>query len=240
MPQLTVRETVIPYTVKKSSRARHIRITVGPGGVVVSAPGFLNQREVISFVEKKGEWILRKFSVLQQVLSANPDRALVDGEELLFQGDSFTLQVSEYQGKNTKVALRNGCFVVHINYAVPVQERREEIRRKLEDLYKRLAREAVTERLDYFGPQLGLKYNAVRIKEQKTRWGSCSGKGNLNFNWKVVMAPSDIIDYVVVHELCHLAHMNHSREFWHLVESQLPDYRERKQWLKQNGVLLNI
>ncbi len=83
MPQLTVRETVIPYTVKKSSRARHIRITVGPGSVVVSAPGFLNQREVISFVEKKGEWIFRKFSALQQVLSANPDRALVDGEELL-------------------------------------------------------------------------------------------------------------------------------------------------------------
>ncbi|HID0886867.1 TPA: M48 family metallopeptidase, partial [Clostridium botulinum] len=80
----------------------------------------------------------------------------------------------------------------------------------------------------------------IVIKNQKTLWGSCSSKGNINYNYKIVMAPLKILDYIVVHELCHLVHMNHSKDFWQLVESIIPDFKERRNWLKENGYKLKI
>ena len=97
------------------------------------------------------------------------------------------------------------------------------------------AREIIPERVAFFGEKMGVSYGAVTIRSQHTRWGSCSGKGNLNFNCLLVLTPPEVMDYVIVHELCHRWEMNHSVRFWAEVEKVLPDYRERKQWLKENG-----
>lgn len=106
--------------------------------------------------------------------------------------------------------------------------------------YKRLARKVIHERCAFFQPFTQGTYHSISIRDQKTRWGSCSGKGNLSFNWRLILAPPEILDYVVVHELCHLTHLNHSKDFWHLVETVLPDYKERRQWLKENGHTLHL
>lgn len=161
-------------------------------------------------------------------------------KKLLFQGDEFNLQVIENAGKHTKVSLIGENILVRVNQCIPIGAREDEIRKKIGQFYRRMARDTILERLEYYKTRLGVNYAQVRIKEQKTRWGSCSGKGNLNFNWKLVMAPSDIIDYVVVHELCHLVHMNHSHNFWKLVERELPDYRARKRWLRDHGAALRF
>ena len=100
---------------------------------------------------------------------------------------------------------------------------------------RKQAAEVIETRCRYYAPVMGVSYGTVTIREQKTRWGSCSMKGNLNFNWKLVLMPSEILDYVVVHELAHRIQMNHSAAFWAEVEKILPDYKERKQWLKVNG-----
>ena len=100
---------------------------------------------------------------------------------------------------------------------------------------KKLAREKVKERAAYYAPILGVKYNAISIRAQHTRWGSCSSKGNLSFNCLLALAPEDVLDYVVVHELCHRKQMNHSRAFWTEVEKILPNYPMQKAWLKANG-----
>ena len=100
---------------------------------------------------------------------------------------------------------------------------------------RKRAAEIIEARCRYYAPVMGVSYGTVTIREQKTRWGSCSMKGNLNFNWKLVLMPSEILDYVVVHELAHRIQMNHSAAFWAEVEKILPDYKERKQWLKVNG-----
>ena len=100
---------------------------------------------------------------------------------------------------------------------------------------RKRAAEIIEARCRYYAPVMGVSYGTVTIREQKTRWGSCSAKGNLNFNWKLVLMPPEILDYVVVHELAHRIHMNHSAAFWAEVEKILPDYRERRQWLKVNG-----
>ncbi len=100
---------------------------------------------------------------------------------------------------------------------------------------RKQAAEVIKVRCRYYAPVMGVSYGTVTIREQKTRWGSCSTKGNLNFNWKLVLMPPEILDYVVVHELAHRIQMNHSAAFWAEVGKILPDYKERRQWLKVNG-----
>ena len=105
----------------------------------------------------------------------------------------------------------------------------------LENRYRNAAREVFTNRVEYYHRFTGGHYTSITIRDQKTRWGSCSAKGNLNFNWKLVLMPPEILDYVVVHELAHRLQMNHSAAFWAEVGKILPDCRERRQWLKVNG-----
>lgn len=93
----------------------------------------------------------------------------------------------------------------------------------------------LSEKCRYFSERMGVGYGRITIREQKTRWGSCSARGNLNFNWKLALMPETIQDYLVVHELAHRREMNHSPAFWAVVESQIPDYKERRRWLKENG-----
>ena len=128
------------------------------------------------------------------------------------------------------------------------QQRLEELQRRrasdplspeqheyLKKLYRGKAAEYIPQRCAYYAGILGVSYGRISIREQKTRWGSCSAKKNLNFNWKLMLAPPDVLDYVVVHELCHLIHLDHSPAFWALVGSVLPDYRARRRWLKEHG-----
>ena len=105
----------------------------------------------------------------------------------------------------------------------------------LERIYRQRAKERLRGRAAYFAPIMGVSYGSLRLSSAKTRWGSCSGKGNLNFHWKLILMPPEVLDYVVVHELAHLKEMNHSPRFWAVVEAVLPDYKERRQWLKENG-----
>lgn len=104
--------------------------------------------------------------------------------------------------------------------------------------YLAAARAIFPERAAYFAAKMGVTYGRITIREQKTRWGSCSSKKNLNFNWKLLRAPKEVLDYVVVHELAHLKEMNHSRKFYQLIENIMPDYREQERWLKENGKYL--
>ena len=101
--------------------------------------------------------------------------------------------------------------------------------------YIELARDIFTRKAVWYARIMGVTYGRISIREQKTRWGSCSSKGNLNFNWRLIFAPPEVLDYVVVHELAHRKEMNHSKAFYAIVESVMPDYRKWKQWLKENG-----
>ena len=105
----------------------------------------------------------------------------------------------------------------------------------LENRYKEAAREYIPKRVSYYQPIVGGSYTRITIRSQKTRWGSCSAKGTLSFNWRLMLAPPAILDYVVVHELCHLTHMNHSPAFWQTVEKAFPDYKNARKWLRDHG-----
>ena len=122
--------------------------------------------------------------------------------------------------------------MTQVVYLTPAEARLLET---YEKRYRKAARLRIEERTAFFHKITGGNYTSITIRDQKTRWGSCSAKGNLNFNWKLVLMPPEILDYVVVHELAHRLQMNHSAAFWAEVGKILPDYRERRQWLKVNG-----
>jgi len=233
--------TVISYSIRRSLRAKHVRISVGADGVQVVAPVSMEDDEIILLVENKREWIFNTLeSYRQRHTQIRAEHEFISGEILLYMGKNYLLCVREHEGRYGSVKLTDDQLLVHIPKDIPQEKRREVIRRTLELWYIGRAKELIHERLELFIDKLCVKVNMVRFKNQKTRWGSCSQKGNLNFNWKLVMAPMHIVDYLVVHELCHLRQMNHSKEFWKLVGSQIPDYKKRRKWLKENGINLNL
>lgn len=127
--------------------------------------------------------------------------------------------------------------MTQVIYLTPAEARLLET---YEKRYRKAARLRIEERTAFFHKITGGSYTSITIRDQKTRWGSCSSNGTLSFNYRLIFAPPAILDYVVVHELCHLTHMNHSKDFWNMVESVLPDYKERRQWLKEHGQELNL
>lgn len=238
---LKLGSTIISYSIRRSVRAKYVSISIGADGVQVVAPVSMEDNEIIPLVENKREWIFHKLeSYRQRLTQIREDREFISGEKLLFMGKSYPLRVLEHDGQYCSVNFTDDQFFVSINKDVPQEKRRETIRKKLEQWYIGRAKVLIHERLELFTDKISVMVNTVRFKNQKTRWGSCSQKGNLNFNWKLVMASVHIVDYVVVHELCHLRQMNHSKEFWKLVGNQIPDYKERRKWLKENGRALNL
>lgn len=111
---------------------------------------------------------------------------------------------------------------------------------ELEKRYKKAAMDYIPKRVAYYAGIMDVSYGKISIRDAKTRWGSCSSSGNLSFSWRLMLAPFSVLDYVVVHELCHRVHMNHSKEFWHLVEYYIPDYKIKRKWLKENGKHLHV
>ena len=118
---------------------------------------------------------------------------------------------------------------------IPGTEAAERRSKRIETKCLYTAKETITKRVSYFARLMGVSYRNITIREQKTRWGSCSSEKNLNFNWKLILAPPEVLDYVVVHELCHLKEMNHSKAFWDEVGKVMPEYETHKLWLKENG-----
>ena len=126
----------------------------------------------------------------------------------------------------------------HRQEVLEKQKAKTVLTRRQAEEYRRHARWMLAQKTWQWAEKMGVSYGRLTIRSQATRWGSCSGKGNLNFNWKLALLPEELVDYVVVHELAHRKEMNHSERFWRLVAQVLPDYQERKQWLKENGDLL--
>lgn len=122
-------------------------------------------------------------------------------------------------------------------YLTQAETRRLEI---LEKRYRNAARKQIENRVAFYHKYTGGSYTSITIRDQKTRWGSCSSTGTLSFNYRLIFAPPKVLDYVVVHELCHLTHMNHAPAFWNMVGSVMPDYKKQKQWLKEHGQELTL
>ncbi|OGO78257.1 MAG: hypothetical protein A2Y23_15615 [Clostridiales bacterium GWB2_37_7] len=157
---------------------------------------------------------------------------------ILYGGKEYEVKLIAYAGKATHIIFREDKFYIYISNKSSGSKVLQEALRQLRLWMIEKAEERIKRGAEEFGKSIGVTYNNIRIKDTKTRWGSCSSKGNLNFNFRIVMAPKAAMDYIIVHELCHLKHMNHSKEFWKTVEQHMPDYETYKEWLKKNGLKL--
>lgn len=237
--QMILAEGQFAYRWKKSARRRTTAITIHPErGVVVHTPRRYPLRLVEALLREKSRWILRHLERIAREKAQRPARQWQNGRPLPFRGQEYPLLIAPHPGPE-RVRLAGGRMLVGLASA-QAPGREERARQAVESWYWEQAVEVLRARVAHFAPLVGRTPAAVRIKAQKRRWGSCSAKGALNFNWRLILAPPPILDYVVVHELCHLAELNHSPRFWALVERVLPDFGERRAWLRGRGGQLTL
>jgi predicted metal-dependent hydrolase len=214
------------------SRRKTLAIYVrSDGSIEVRAPKNLSLIFIQKFVDSKADWITNKRSKLQSRASSRTLNGYANGSRVWLLGQALTLEYTSVNNNQIKVSG---------NKLVIPARLQPEIDRKLIEFYRENARRVFTERVEYFAKQNGLRYAGIRINSARTRWGSCGAKNQLNFPYRLVMAPLEIIDYVVVHELAHTVERNHGPAFWAKVAYFLPDYKVRRKWLKTNGHLLDL
>ncbi|HAU32647.1 MAG: hypothetical protein XD78_1473 [Desulfotomaculum sp. 46_296] len=230
----------IPYTLTESKQARCIRLTIDLNGFRVVKPHSARINDVERALEAKRSWIYKHYLELQSRKAGGYKREWESGEKVLYKGKEYEIRIFKHEDKRTAIKFNGTRFEIFTNKEIEVDERKFLVENVLKRWYKKAVRVFIEDRLDYFCKITGLTYNIMRIKEQKTRWGSCSKKGNLNFNWKLIMSPEWVIDYIVVHEVCHLRYLNHSREFWNMVALYMPGYKKARKWLKENGPGLKL
>lgn len=189
-------------------------------------PQNMGDTEISSFLLSKSKWLLEK----NQLVDIAVEKDYKDGTVVKYLGRDFTLKIKRILDKQFYASIYDNIIEIKINNIES-----DYIKKALEVVYRDRLKMIATKYVKQYTKDLGLHYNRIVIKEQKTRWGSCSSKLNLNFNWRLAMAPEEVVRYVVLHEVCHLKHLNHSSEFWSLVHSVMPDYEMYKEWLNKNG-----
>jgi predicted metal-dependent hydrolase len=226
---------MIEYPIRRSDRARRARINVSADGVEVVVPRRMALRQVVPFVEEKRPWIERTLRRIREAEEAAAVR-LADGGQVPYLGRSLLLRVRVEPGRvRSHVALRGE--LLHVAVGAPGAEA---VRAALEAWYRRRARLEVGPRLDAACKRAGTSYTRLSIRAQRTRWASCSSTGAMSFNWRLLLAPPEILDYVVEHEVAHLEVLDHSPRFWRLLGSRSPGYREHERWLRRNGPALRL
>ena len=212
----------IEYSVRRSDRARRVRVTVHPEGEVeVVLPRRAREREAAAAVAELRPWIERRLAETM----ALRERIAQRGANVPLLGEELALVV---EPGRTRAHRRGTTLLVPDGDARPAIER----------WYRRTARAEIGPRLDEAVAALGARYTKLTIREQRTRWGSCSTTGAMSFNWRLLLGPEDVLDYVVWHEACHLVVMDHSRRFWSLLARHRPGYRAPQRWLRANGSAL--
>jgi predicted metal-dependent hydrolase len=234
--------TTIPYRIRRSERARRARILVDGDGVEVVLPRRFPLRDVEPFVEEKRAWIERTLRRLQESETELPAPRLEDGGLVPYLGESLRLSVRVEPGRQREHVARRGD---ELRVALPADAQRllpsdNALRAALERWYRKCARAEVAPRLDAACARAGTTYTRLQIRGQRTRWASCSSGGAMSFNWRLLLAPAEILDYVVEHEVAHLELLDHSPRFWRLLASRCPDWREHEAWLRRHGHALKL
>ena len=225
MPEARLEEKKIKYDVRESERASRSRIDVDLDGVTVVIPKG-RDLDPEEFLQDKKDWVLEKQKQMEDYWARIPEREFEEGETFPYLGESHELKISS-----------ENCFDV-VEGQILIPEKKAEklsIKEAIDELYRKKAREKVKEIIDQYSEKIDTDYDKLFIRNQKTKWASCSSKNNLNFNWRLMMAPEKVLEYVVVHELLHLKEPNHSKSFWTQLGEIMPDYRERREWLKENS-----
>lgn len=228
--------SAVSYQVVRSRRSTADIIIERDGSVLVRAPEWVDDAQVANIVTAKHPWILQTLAEWRDLNATRVLREYKNGEGFLYLGRAYRLLLVAEQGE--PLQLRDGRFTLRRDLVE--QGHVAAAKAAFRDFYIARGTDRLGQRVDCYAPKVGVSATAVDVREIGNRWASCSRAGALTFHWKCMMAPLSIIDYIVVHELCHFHHRDHTDAFWNEVDKVMPDYRERKEWLRKNGAGLEV
>lgn len=223
------------WDIKKIIRSRRKTIALqvcDDGCLVIKAPLGIQNDIIENVISKHRKWLEKKKKEILSRKHNFTQKKFINEEEFLYLGLPYQLRIIKAKQEENLLILKDGYFYL--------SERASDPKKIFILWYQREAYREILRRVNWYAKRDGFKYNHVKISNAKTRWGSCSSLGNLNFSWRLIMAPLEVIDYIVIHELVHLIEKNHSRSFWNKVFLLMPDYKSHKKWLNENGYLLNL
>ncbi|ALZ77328.1 SprT family zinc-dependent metalloprotease [Rheinheimera sp. F8] len=221
----------IQYSLKQSKRKTTSILIERDGSVTVLAPESYDIEKVQSIIEEKRSWIYRNLAEWEDLNRTRVEREFVSGEGFPYLGSNYRLKLVNEQKED--LILKNGYFLMR-------RDKAEHGSDLFKNFYRTKGLMRITKRVAHYAPKLGVEYRAIRVMDLQHHWASCTPKGDLNFHWRCLMAPLSVLDYIVVHELAHLVHLNHGPAFWNLVDKILPSYSKQIAWLKHNGAGLDL
>ena len=223
----------IQYTLTRSRRKTASIYVERDGQITVIVPEHLTDDEINVLLEDKRKWIYKNLAEWHDLNARKVERRYVNGEGFLYLGRSYRLKLAKEQTE--PLLLKDGHFWLRANNGSTFGADAA-----FKTFYRTKGMARISERVAYFQAKMGVDSRSVKVIDLKHRWASCTPDGNLNFHWKCMMAPGTVLDYIVVHELAHLIHLNHTAAFWNEVDKVLPDFHDRKEWLRVNGVGMDL
>ena len=240
-PEISFGNISFTYSIIRTDRKTMAIIVEPDGTIIIRAPHDLSEETIEEKVKEKRKWVAEKITKTDEIVKPVPKkRELVSGEKIKLKDKLIRLKIHQFNKKRTIVELENNTLHIYVSQHLNESERKDELKNAILKWYKEQANDILSKRVEKYSKYFDTKPSCIVIRSQQLRWGSCTKDNQLNFNWRIVMAPVSAIDYIVVHELCHLEEPLHSIEFWNLLESQFPEYRKWKEWLRINGLILDF
>lgn len=250
---------IINFTAIRRKR-KTICIRIDTSGIVtVIAPPKVSQKYMLDFVKSKADWIIKKQNEIKNIYDKRINREIAEGGSFMYLGEEYPIHIilndklnkiniklnsdftsdnkhnKSYHKEVDDIDLNKRGFMVYTNTLD-----KEKIKLALEKWYRERTLELVKNKINLYQSHFDDKVTDIKVKEQKRRWASCTGKNAILFNWRCSMAREDVLDYIVIHEMCHIDHKNHSKDFWNRVEEIMPNYKEKHNWLKINGINMTL
>lgn len=224
------------YMIVRSNR-KTIAITVDNNGkIFVKVPTRYPKYKIDEIIKEKEKWLMEKQELIRKRESEMIQHSYINGEVFKYLGKDYKLKMNINKNlKKETIEVEEDSLVIYIN-----TYDKDKLRTIIANWYIIMAKEFFIILCEKYKKLLDVKYNKITFKDTKTRFGSCSSRGNLMFNWNVIMAPKEIVEYLVIHEMCHLVYLNHSKEYWSLVKKLDMKYKDHDKWLKDNGHLLKL
>lgn len=241
MNQIQIGTTKIDYSLKFTNREKTIGLHIDiDDGLSVYAPKHLSKDQVEKNLHKKSKWIIKNIDKISEIKINLSQKEFLAGEKFPLRGRNYKLKVIRKENTKPALSFYKGTFTATLPKNISDEDHRIILKPLFQKFYYKKSEEIIKERVKKYEKYFDIKPEKIRIKELKNKWGTCTGKNNISLNWRLVFAKTSIIDYVVVHELCHLKHKNHSKKFWREVEKILPNHKDSKNWLRIHGNTLNL
>lgn len=208
----------------------------GYGNIVVLAPKKTSDERVIQVLEVNWDQIQTKLNEIQKIMNGPLEKVYENNESFLYLGNTYPIQiVQDITIMKERVEFDEETLFIYVQH-----HDKEKIKQLLRRYYYQRSKALVEERVSFYQSNFKTKPRSIRITDSKTNWGTCDSNFQLTFNWRLAMAPLEVIDYVVVHEMCHMVHLNHDRSFWRLVGKLMPDYKEKENWLAMSSWKMTV